>query len=79
MKITTNEYHDLLAENARLREQLHSARYILQEISRETLAIESGLPMGVIVSAMENILANASDDRQLPGHTAQPQNQPLTG
>ena len=58
MKITTNEYHDLLAENARLREQLHSARYILEEISRETLAIESGLPMGVIVSAMENILAN---------------------
>ena len=31
MKITTNEYHDLLAENARLRQQLEASERELKE------------------------------------------------
>lgn len=49
-------------ENQKLREelldakdQLYSARYILEEITPENLQKNSGLPMGVIVSALENV------------------------
>ena len=45
-------------ENARLREQLYSARYILAECGASQLSEISGLPEGVVVSALENILSN---------------------
>ena len=48
-------------ENARLRAMLGSARYILEECGSSQLAEISGLPEGVVVSAMENILSNAGD------------------
>ena len=51
-------------ENARLREQLHSARYLLEECGPRQLAEISGLPEGVVVSAMENILSNVRDHQQ---------------
>lgn len=37
---------------------IHSARYILEDTSMEKLAEISGLPMGVIVAAYENIFKN---------------------
>lgn len=42
-------------ENIDLRCKLYSARYILEEITPENLQKKSGLPMGVIVAALENI------------------------
>jgi ssDNA-binding Zn-finger/Zn-ribbon topoisomerase 1 len=37
----------------------HSARYILEDANPERLAEACGLPLGVIVAALENILPNA--------------------
>lgn len=34
---------------------IHSARYILEDVNMEKLADVTGLPLGVIVSAFENI------------------------
>ena len=39
----------------------HSARYILEDANPEKLAEACGLPMGVIVAALENILPNSKD------------------
>jgi hypothetical protein len=49
-------------ENARLRDQLHSARYILEECGAGQLSQISGLPEGVVVSALENILSNVASE-----------------
>jgi ssDNA-binding Zn-finger/Zn-ribbon topoisomerase 1 len=40
----------------------HSARYILEDANPEKLAEACGLPMGVIVAALENILPNAKGE-----------------
>ena len=37
---------------------MHSARYILEDADPEKLADACGLPLGVIVAALENILQN---------------------
>jgi hypothetical protein len=37
---------------------IHSARYILEDVNMEKLADISGLPMGVIVTAFENIFVS---------------------
>lgn len=37
---------------------IHSARYILEYISMEEIVKASGLPMGVVVAAYENIFKN---------------------
>ena len=42
----------------RMQDQLHSARYMLEETTPEKMAEITGLPLGVTVSAMENILSN---------------------
>lgn len=40
----------------------HSARYILEDANPEKLAEACGLPLGVIVAALENILPNDLGD-----------------
>jgi hypothetical protein len=58
-------------ENAKLQKQLYSARYILAECGSSQLAEISGLPEGVVVSAMENILSNVviTDGSERSGET----------
>ena len=48
----------------------HSARYILEDANPEKLAEACGLPMGVIVAALENILPNAAT--HAPGANEKP-------
>jgi regulator of replication initiation timing len=57
-EIDENAY--LRKENTRLRDQLHSARYMLEETTPEKMAEITGLPLGVTVSALANILSNAA-------------------
>jgi len=43
---------------------IHSARYILEDVSEEEIAKASGLPLGVIVAAYKNIFRNVNDGEQ---------------
>ncbi len=47
----TSEYTKQELESA-----VYSAKYILEDVNPEKLAEACGLPMGVIVAALENIL-----------------------
>jgi hypothetical protein len=59
---TVDFARELERENARLRDQLHSARYLLDECGAGQLSQISGLPEGVVVSALENVLSNDQGD-----------------